>query len=65
MAMEKTFDAATAEARLYQAWEDAGAFAAGANAKPGAETFSIMIPPPNVTGALHVGHRLATGSFYE
>lgn len=30
--------------------------AAGANAKPGAETFSIMIPPPNVTGSLHMGH---------
>ncbi|QOL80866.1 valine--tRNA ligase [Pseudooceanicola spongiae] len=56
MAMEKTFDAAEAESRIYAAWEAAGAFKAGANAKPGAETFSIMIPPPNVTGALHVGH---------
>ena len=56
MAMEKTFDAAKAETRLYKNWEDNGAFKAGANAKPGAETFSIMIPPPNVTGALHVGH---------
>jgi valyl-tRNA synthetase len=56
MAMEKTFDAAEAETRLYQAWEDAGAFRAGANAAPGAETFSIMIPPPNVTGSLHMGH---------
>ncbi|VVT22093.1 Valine--tRNA ligase [Roseovarius sp. EC-HK134] len=56
MAMEKTFNAAEAETRLYQAWEDAGAFRAGANAAPGAETFSIMIPPPNVTGSLHMGH---------
>jgi valyl-tRNA synthetase len=56
MAMDKTFDAKTAEARLYKAWEEAGAFAAGANAKPGAETFSVMIPPPNVTGSLHMGH---------
>ncbi|WP_300056143.1 valine--tRNA ligase [uncultured Roseobacter sp.] len=56
MPMEKTFDAQTAEARLYAAWEQAGAFAAGANAAPGAETFCIMIPPPNVTGALHMGH---------
>ncbi|KGM88309.1 valyl-tRNA synthetase [Roseovarius mucosus DSM 17069] len=56
MAMEKTFDAAEAETRLYQAWEEAGAFRAGANAAPGAETFSIMIPPPNVTGSLHMGH---------
>jgi len=56
MPMEKTFDAAAAEARIYAAWEAAGAFAAGANAKPGAEAFSIVIPPPNVTGALHMGH---------
>ena len=55
MAMEKTFDAATAESRLYEAWEKAGCFTAGANAKR-AETFCVMIPPPNVTGALHVGH---------
>jgi valyl-tRNA synthetase len=56
MAMEKNFDAAEAEPRLYRMWEEAGAFKAGANAKPGAESFCIMIPPPNVTGALHVGH---------
>ncbi len=55
MPMEKTFDAASAEPRIYAAWETAGAFRAGANAsKP--ETFTIMIPPPNVTGSLHVGH---------
>ena len=55
MAMEKTFDAATAEPRLYAMWEAMGAFRAGANAsRP--ETFTIMIPPPNVTGSLHVGH---------
>jgi len=56
MAMDKTFDAATAEARLSAAWEEAGCFRAGANAKPGADTFCIMLPPPNVTGSLHVGH---------
>ena len=56
MAMDKNFDAAKAEPRLYRMWEEAGAFKAGANAKPGAESFCIMIPPPNVTGALHVGH---------
>ncbi|WP_296764322.1 valine--tRNA ligase [Sediminimonas sp.] len=56
MAMEKTFDAAEAEARLYKAWEEAGAFKAGAGARDGAETFCIMIPPPNVTGSLHMGH---------
>ena len=56
MPMEKTFDAATAEPRLFETWEAQGAFVAGANAKPGAETFCIMIPPPNVTGSLHMGH---------
>lgn len=56
MAMEKTFDAAEAESRLYAAWEKAGCFTAGANAKPGASTYCIMIPPPNVTGVLHMGH---------
>ncbi|MEM6482548.1 MAG: valine--tRNA ligase, partial [Pseudomonadota bacterium] len=55
MAIEKTFDAQEAEARITQAWETSGAFAAGANAsRP--ETFSIVIPPPNVTGSLHMGH---------
>jgi valyl-tRNA synthetase len=56
MAMEKTFNAQEAEDRLYQAWDKAGAFAAGANAKEGADPFCIMIPPPNVTGSLHMGH---------
>ncbi|WP_170366635.1 valine--tRNA ligase [Ruegeria arenilitoris] len=55
MAMDKTFNAAEAEARIYKAWEQAGAFKAGAN-KSRDESFCIMIPPPNVTGALHVGH---------
>ncbi|WP_209834988.1 valine--tRNA ligase [Ruegeria sp. HKCCE3926] len=55
MAMEKTFNAAEAEARIYKAWEQAGAFKAGAN-RSRDESFCIMIPPPNVTGALHVGH---------
>ncbi|AVO36654.1 valine--tRNA ligase [Pukyongiella litopenaei] len=55
MAMDKTFDAAEAESRLYAAWEDAGCFTAGANASR-SETYSIMIPPPNVTGNLHMGH---------
>jgi valyl-tRNA synthetase len=55
MPMEKTFDATSAEKRLSALWIDNGAFKAGANAsRP--ETFSIVIPPPNVTGALHMGH---------
>ena len=56
MPMEKNFDAATAEARISKLWHDQKVGAAGANAKPGAQTFSIMIPPPNVTGSLHMGH---------
>ncbi|MBP9183790.1 MAG: valine--tRNA ligase [Fuscovulum sp.] len=56
MPMEKTFNAAEAEARISKLWLDAKAFAAGANAKPGAPAFSVMIPPPNVTGSLHMGH---------
>ncbi|SFS22057.1 valine--tRNA ligase [Yoonia litorea] len=55
MAMEKTFNAAEAEPRIYQMWEQSGAFKAGAN-KSKDETFCIMLPPPNVTGHLHVGH---------
>ena len=56
MPMEKTFDARTAEARISKVWEEAGALRAGANAKPGKGAFSVMIPPPNVTGSLHMGH---------
>ncbi|SDI33401.1 valyl-tRNA synthetase [Salipiger marinus] len=55
MAMEKTFNAAEAEARIAAEWEAQGAFAAGANASR-AESFCVMIPPPNVTGSLHMGH---------
>jgi len=56
--LEKTYDSASIEPRIAKAWEDADAFAAGANAKPGAESFCIVIPPPNVTGSLHMGHAL-------
>ncbi len=56
--LEKTYEPGAVEGRIYQAWQDAGAFKAGAGAKPGAETFTIVIPPPNVTGSLHIGHAL-------
>ncbi|MDG1935313.1 MAG: valine--tRNA ligase [Paracoccaceae bacterium] len=55
MALEKNFDAASAETRLYKMWEKSGCFIAGANASR-KDTFCIMLPPPNVTGHLHVGH---------
>jgi valyl-tRNA synthetase len=55
MSLDKSFNAAEAEARIYPEWESSGAFAAGAG-KRRDETFCIMIPPPNVTGSLHMGH---------
>ncbi len=55
MTLDKNFDAARAEAEILARWLEAGAFRAGANASRD-ETFCIMIPPPNVTGSLHVGH---------
>jgi valyl-tRNA synthetase len=54
--LDKTFDPAAAEPRLYAAWEASGAFAPTDN--PAAAPFSIVIPPPNVTGQLHIGHAL-------
>ena len=56
--LDKTFDAAAAEPRIANLWEEAGAFRAGAGARDGAEPFTIVIPPPNVTGSLHMGHAL-------
>ncbi|MEQ1409204.1 valine--tRNA ligase [Neorhizobium sp. Rsf11] len=56
--LEKTYDSATVEPKIAKAWDEADAFRAGANAKPGAESFTIVIPPPNVTGSLHMGHAL-------
>jgi len=54
--LEKTFDPKTVEPRLYAAWEASGGFAPSDD--PNAEPFSIVIPPPNVTGSLHIGHAL-------
>ncbi|WP_166145651.1 valine--tRNA ligase [Methylosinus sp. RM1] len=56
--MEKTFDPSTIEARMRELWEEAGAFRAGRPERAGAKPFSIVIPPPNVTGSLHMGHAL-------
>jgi valyl-tRNA synthetase len=55
--LSKNFDFAAAEARLYEAWEAAGYFKPEA-APPDAKPFVIAIPPPNVTGALHLGHAM-------
>jgi valyl-tRNA synthetase len=54
--LDKTFDPQEVEGRIYAQWQASGAFRAGR--KPGAEPFCIVIPPPNVTGRLHVGHAL-------
>ena len=58
MTIEKTYEPSAIEGRISAAWDKAGAFKAGANARPGAKSFSIVIPPPNVTGSLHMGHAL-------
>jgi valyl-tRNA synthetase len=58
--LDKTFDPKTTEPRLYETWESAGAFSPDrALAKnPDAQPYCIVIPPPNVTGSLHIGHAL-------
>ena len=58
--LEKTYNHADIEPRISQTWEDAQAFRAGhaLSVNPKAEPFSIVIPPPNVTGSLHMGHAL-------
>ena len=54
--LEKTYHPETVEGPCYKAWEAAGAFASHTNSF--ATPFSIMMPPPNVTGSLHMGHAL-------
>jgi valyl-tRNA synthetase len=54
--LEKTYRPDTVEAKHYRRWEDAGAFACGR--RPTSLPYTIVIPPPNVTGSLHIGHAL-------
>ncbi len=56
MALDKHFNSALAEKRISEKWISQKAFRAGANAKDGQPSYTIMIPPPNVTGVLHMGH---------
>ena len=56
--MDKTFDASAVEARVSALWDETGAFRAGRPERIGAEPFCMVIPPPNVTGSLHMGHAL-------
>ncbi len=54
--LDKTYRPSEVEAKHYALWEGAGDFACGG--RPDAETYCIVIPPPNVTGSLHMGHAL-------
>src|SRR5580698_4645568 len=56
--IEKTYQPGAVEGRIYAAWEAAGAFRAGRPERAKAEPYCIVIPPPNVTGSLHMGHAL-------
>jgi valyl-tRNA synthetase len=56
--MDKTFDASAVESRISALWEETGAFRAGRPERADAEPFCMVIPPPNVTGNLHMGHAL-------
>src|SRR5215475_9748353 len=54
--LDKTYDPQEIEARLYPEWEQSGAFRA--HPQSGKPPYCIVIPPPNVTGSLHLGHAL-------
>jgi valyl-tRNA synthetase len=56
--IEKNYQPADIEGRMSRLWEEAGAFKAGRPERLDAPTFTIVIPPPNVTGSLHMGHAL-------
>ncbi|THD63608.1 MAG: valine--tRNA ligase [Bradyrhizobium sp.] len=56
--IEKNYQPADIETRMSRLWEDAGAFRAGRPERRDAKPFTIVIPPPNVTGSLHMGHAL-------
>jgi valyl-tRNA synthetase len=58
MELAKAYDPRQAEQSHYQRWESSGFFAPEINQDPAAEPYSIVIPPPNVTGSLHMGHAL-------
>jgi valyl-tRNA synthetase len=56
--MDKTYQPSEVEGRIYQAWESSGAFRGGRPERRQAQSYCIVIPPPNVTGSLHMGHAL-------
>ena len=59
--MEKTFAPQEIETKWYKTWEQRGYFAPDGNRKERDDAYSIVIPPPNVTGSLHIGHALQHG----
>jgi valyl-tRNA synthetase len=58
MTMEKTFAPADIETRISNTWDEAKPLPPVPASKEGADSFTIVIPPPNVTGSLHMGHAL-------
>src|SRR5260364_469648 len=56
--IEKNYQPADIEHRMARIWEESGAFKAGRPERKDAAPFTIVIPPPNVTGSLHMGHAL-------
>src|SRR4030088_1552990 len=56
--IEKNYQPADIEGRMSRVWEESGAFRAGRPERRDAKPFTIVIPPPNVTGSLHMGHAL-------
>jgi valyl-tRNA synthetase len=56
--IDKTYQPSEVEQRIYAAWEEGGAFRAGRPERKAAKPFCIVIPPPNITGSLHMGHAL-------
>jgi valyl-tRNA synthetase len=55
--MATAYEPGTVEQRIYERWESSGAFRPS---RPGAQPFTVIMPPPNLTGELHVGHALTT-----
>jgi valyl-tRNA synthetase len=56
--IDKTYQPSQVEGRIYAGWEAAGAFRCGRPERRDAQPYCIVIPPPNVTGSLHMGHAL-------
>ena len=60
MSIGKSFEPQSFEDKWYRFWEDQGCFDSKDVADPGQKNFCMVIPPPNVTGVLHIGHALTT-----